>query len=374
MLSPALNAARHPLALLAALAATTGSPLAAQSDPFELPAGLTAQSVRLEEGPRLSEITVDGRTRARMVSLAGSGRELTIDADDARGAGLPVPDGATGPVKLAELDLYEWNYDSLRQRIAIKLFRKGDGDNLKDFAARADAASESRSLLALRVDYDLTATVAHGASSAGGLVSATLVYGNFAINSSVRASSDPLVGSPGLLRLDTTARLASPERGFSATLGDFVSAGSQSQRAVRMGGIQIASDFELRPDLITVPLPGFAGSVAVPTTIDVLAGDQRYQLGEVAPGDFTIRNVPSQPGRGEASVILRDALDREVVQTARFYVSDALLSPRTTGYAINAGFVRRQFGFASNDYGQFAATAYIRRGLSPFLTVEGSGE
>ena len=200
------------------------------------------------------------------------------------------------------------------------------------------------------------------------------MYGNFAINSSVRASSDPLVGSPGLLRLDTTARLASPERGFSATLGDFVSAGSQSQRAVRMGGIQIASDFELRPDLVTVPLPGFAGSVAVPTTIDVLAGDQRYQLGEVAPGDFTIRNVPSQPGRGEASVILRDALDREVVQTARFYVSDALLSPRTTGYAINAGFVRRRFGFASNDYGQFAATAYIRRGLSPFLTVEGSGE
>lgn len=370
----ARHAIRPPLALVAALAAIAGSPLAAQSDPFALPEGLTAQSVRPEEGPRLSEITVDGRSRARMVTLAGSGREMTIDADEARAAGLPVPESATGPVKLATLKLYEWKYDSLRQRLTVQLFRDGDGDNLKDFAARSEAASESRPLLALRVDYDLTATVAHRASSAGGLVSATVVYGNFALNSSVRATSDPQIGSPGLLRLDTAARLAIPAKGMAATVGDFVSAGSQSQRAVRMAGIQLASDFELRPDLVTVPLPGFSGNVAVPTTIDVLTGDQRYKLGEVAPGDFTVRNVPSQPGRGEASVILRDALGREVVQTARFYVSNTLLAPHTTGYAVNAGFVRRRYGFASNDYGQLAATAYVRRGLSPFLTVEGSGE
>jgi outer membrane usher protein FimD/PapC len=370
----ARRAVNPSLALIVALASVAGTPLAAQSDPFELPAGLTAQSVRPQEGPFLAEISVDGRSRARMVTLEGSGRELTIDADDARAAGLPVPDGATGPVKLAALHIYDWNYDSLRQRLTVQLFRTSEGENLKDFAARPGGASESRPLLALRVDYDLTATVSRRATNAGGLVSATVVYGNFALNTTARATSDPQVGSPGLLRLDTAARLASPERGFAATVGDFVSAGSQSQRAVRMGGIQIASDFELRPDLVTVPLPGFSGNVAVPTTIDVLAGDQRYTLGDVEPGEFTVRNVPSQPGRGEASVILRDALGREVVQSARFYVSNDLLAPHTTGFAVNAGFVRRRYGFASNDYGQLAATAYVRRGLSPSLTLEGSGE
>lgn len=374
MPSLARRAASPSLALIAALAAMAGSPAAAESDPFALPEGLTAQTVRPDEGPRLSEITVDGRSRARMVTVAGSGRALTIDADEARAAGLPVPAGAHGPVKLAELRLYQWTYDSLRQRLSVALFRHGDGDNLKDFAARGEAASESTPLLALRVDYDLTATLARGRSSAGGLVSATVVYGNFAVNSSARGASDPQPGAPRLLRLDTTARLALPGKALSISLGDFVSAGSQSQRAVRMGGVQLASDFALRPDLVTVPLPGFAGSVAVPTTIDVLAGDQRYSLGEVAPGDFTVRNVPSQPGRGEASVILRDALGREVVQTARFYVSDQLLAPRTTGYAVNAGFVRRRYGFASNDYGALAATAYVRRGLSPYVTLEASGE
>jgi fimbrial chaperone protein len=86
----ARRAVRPSLALIAALAAAAGSPLAAQSDPFELPAGLTAQSARPDDGPRLSEITVDGRSRSRMVSITGSGKELSVDADDARGAGLPV--------------------------------------------------------------------------------------------------------------------------------------------------------------------------------------------------------------------------------------------------------------------------------------------
>jgi outer membrane usher protein FimD/PapC len=370
----ARRAVRPSLALIAALAATAGSPLAAQSDPFALPEGLTAQSARPDDGPRLSEITVDGRSRTRMVTVSGSGRELAIEADDARAAGLPVPDNAAGPIKLSTLQLYQWDYDSLRQRLAVKLFRKGDGDNLKDFAARSQEASESRPLLALRIDYDLTATMSRRATSAGGLVSATVVYGNFALNTAVRASSDPQLGAPGLLRLETAARLAMPGSGLAATLGDFVSAGSQSQRAVRMGGLQVASDFALRPDLVTLPLPGFEGNVAVPTTIDVLAGDQRYKLGDVEPGEFTVRNVPSQPGRGEASVILRDALGREVVQTSRFYVSNELLSPRTTGFAVNAGFVRRRYGITSNDYGQLAATAFVRRGLSSTLTLEGSGE
>ncbi|GGE03823.1 hypothetical protein GCM10011515_24340 [Tsuneonella deserti] len=374
MPSLARLAARPSFAFLAAAAAVAGTPLAAQSDPFELPKGLTAQSVRPDDGPRLSEITVDGQAYPRMITVAGSGSDMTVEADDARAAGLPVPEGASGQVRLDALKIYKWNYDGLRQRLEVELFRNNDGENLKDFARRAETMSESRPLLALRVDYDLTATVSRRNSSVGGLVSATIVYGNFALDSTARATTDPEVGSPGLLRLDTVARFAMPDRGMAASIGDFVSAGSQSQRAVRMGGIQIASDFDLRPDLVTVPLPGFSGSVAVPTTVDVLTGDQRYSLGEVAPGDFSVRNVPTQPGRGEASVILRDALGREVVQTARFYVSDRLLAPRTTGYAVNAGFVRRRYGYENNDYGQLAATAYVRRGLSPRLTVEGSAE
>lgn|GEM_PF-3883426 len=127
MRSLALHAARPGFALLAAVSAAAGSPLAAQTDPFALPEGLTAQSVRPQEGPLLSEIVVDGRPKGRMVTVAGSGRERTIDADDARAAGLPVPEGATGAVKLATLKLYEWKFDSLRQRLTVALFNQNEG-------------------------------------------------------------------------------------------------------------------------------------------------------------------------------------------------------------------------------------------------------
>ena len=79
----------------------------------------------------------------------------------------PVPAGASGPLRLADLKVYEWSFDPLRQRLSVKLFKTGDNANLKDFATRRAEGSESRPLLALRLDYDLTATLAQGRSNAG---------------------------------------------------------------------------------------------------------------------------------------------------------------------------------------------------------------
>ncbi|MDE2434654.1 MAG: fimbrial biogenesis outer membrane usher protein [Sphingomonadales bacterium] len=130
----------------------------------------------------------------------------------------------------------------------------------------------------------------------------------------------------------------------------------------------------MRPDLVTTPLPAFTGQVSVPTGIDIITGDQRYSLGQVQPGEFTVRNVPSNAGRGEVSVIVRDALGRESIQNAKFYVSRALLAPGLREFAINTGFVRRRYGVRSNDYGPLAANLFYRRGLNSRLTVEGSAE
>ena len=53
------------LALLAAIvAALAGSPAAlAQDDPFALPKGVSARSIAANDGPGLSEISVDGRLK-----------------------------------------------------------------------------------------------------------------------------------------------------------------------------------------------------------------------------------------------------------------------------------------------------------------------
>ena len=364
------------LALLAVIsaAATGGSAALAQSDPFALPKGLTAQSVAANSGPGLSEIAVDDDVRTRLVELAWQQGVLTIDADAARAAGLPVPASAGGMIPLDAIKLGKWTFDSTHQRLDIQLLRKSDGDNLIDLSRPGRRDGESAPLIALRVDYDMMGTLARGRTDAGGLVAAALVRGNVAFTGGFQLASSPAPGTGNLLRLDTQLQIQFPRRGLTATAGDFFSAGGQSQRALRLGGLQIASDYSLRPDLITTALPSFTGQVAVPTGIDLINGDQRYKLGDIQPGEFTVRNVPASNGRGEVAVIVRDSLGREVIQSTRFYVSRNLLARNLSEFAVNTGFVRRRYGVRSMDYGPLAASAFYRRGISSRLTVEGTAE
>jgi outer membrane usher protein len=363
------------LALLAAVTAATCGPAAlAQSDPFALPKGLTAQSIAANSGPGLSEISVDNQVRSRLVELAWQNGVLAIDADAARAAGLPVPDSSGGMLPLGTIKLGKWAFDSNRQRLDVQLLRKSDGDNYIDLSHPGKMNGVSAPLTAFRIDYDLTGTLVRGRTDAAGLVGATLVRGNVALSGGFQLSSSPAPGMGHLLRLDTQLQIQFPRGGLTATVGDFFSAGGQSQRALRLGGLQIASDYSLRPDLVTIPLPSFTGQVAVPTGIDLINGDQRYKLGDIQPGEFTVRNVPASNGRGEVAVILRDALGRETIQSTRFYVSRNLLARNLSEFAVNAGFVRRRYGVRSLDYGPLTGSAFYRRGISSRLTVEGTAE
>lgn len=368
-------AAERLLACFVALAATIGGqPALAQSDPFALPKGITAQSVPARSGPGLSELSVDGETRARLVDLAWAGAALTIDADAARAAGLPVPADAKGRIALAALHLVGWRFDAVRQRLEIELYRNSDGGNFIDMTQAGPPDGTSAPLTAFQVDYDLTATVAKGRTAAAGQFNTVLSRGNVALLNAFQFTSTAPTGGSRFVRLDSQLQVLLPRAGIVATAGDFISAGGQSQRALRLGGLQIGSDYSLRPDLVINPLPSFTGQVAVPTGIDVISGDQRYKLGEVQPGEFTVRNVPASSGRGEVAVIVRDALGREVAQSTRFYASRDLLAPGIREFAANVGFVRRRYGIASNDYGPLAATAYYRRGITRGFTAEGTIE
>lgn len=364
------------LAFATGLAALGGTAAHAQADPFALPKTATAATVGdiAQSGPGLSEIEVDGRVLKRLVDLRGAAGALTIDADNARVAGLPVPDGVTGPVRLDTLKLYQWRFDQLRQRLVVRLLRKSDGANLRDFAAYEDEQAQRRTIAALRVDYDLNFSAGRGGTHGGGLVSGAFVKGDLAVVSSALVASGGAGKPPSARRLDSFVQVRLAGGGTVATAGDFISAGTSSQRPVRMGGLQIVSDFGHRPDMVTSPMPAFTGSVAVPTSLDILAGDQSYKLGTLEPGEFTVRNIPINPGRGSMAVLLRDPLGREVVQTVSFYQSNILLRPGLASYAMNAGFVRRRYAGDGDSYGPFAASAYYRRGLSPFLTLESSAE
>lgn len=375
MQSLSRRAASGLFAFVAGAAALTGTPATAQTDPFALPKSATAKAAQSAPvGPGLSEIEIDGRVYARLVELQGSGGALTIDAAGAQAAGLPVPDGTSGQIRLDTLKIYQWRFDALRQRLVVKRLRQSDGPNFRDFANRDHELAQRRTIAAIRVDYDLSLAAGRSGVHAGGLFSGALAKGDFAAVSTAQVVSGDNGAPVRVRRLDSFVQLRLPRGEAVATAGDFVSASSASQRPVRMAGLQLTSDFSHRLDMVTSPMPAFSGSVAVPTSLDILTGDQRYELGKLEPGEFTVRNIPTNPGRGSMTVLLKDSLGREVVRNVSFYQSSTLLKPGLQSFAVNAGFVRRRYGTDGDNYGPLAASAYYRRGLSPFLTLETSAE
>jgi outer membrane usher protein len=182
------------------------------------------------------------------------------------------------------------------------------------------------------------------------------------------------VGDP-FLRLDTTWSRSDPESLVTYRLGDFISGGLPWTRPIRMGGVQAQRNFGLRPDLITMPLPSFSGSAAVPSTVDVYVNNTKAYSGEVPAGPSQINNIPTVSGAGFARVVVRDASGRETTMNAPFYASASLLRPGTSDFSVEGGFARRNYGSISDDYWDSpVASLSWRYGLTDQLTLESHAE
>lgn len=365
--------------LIAALAGSIAPAAAQSADPFALPGNVTIADAVDLSGPGLSTIRIDGKDQENLVRLAWIDGTLHIDADDARTVGLPVSEDTNdtetgGYVPLDNFILAKWDFSQLDQTLIVKKFRKSDGVNYKDMGRPMRDPAEFRPMAAFLMDYDLTASAGASGSYAAGSFDARLARGDERLGTNFRVLSDPATGYNTVTRLNTALQMADRARGVTITVGDHITVGSNSQRPLRFGGIQIASDFALRPGIVSYPLPAFDGQVAVPTGIDLIINDKRFSAGELEAGEFAVRNVPVSPGRGEVSVVLRDELGREVVQTTKLYVSRELLRKGLWDGGVNIGTIRRNFGKRNADYRDLAATFLARRGLSDTLSLGASGE
>lgn len=66
-----------------------------------------------------------------------------------------------------------------------------------------------------------------------------------------------------------------------------------------MGGAMVERNFGLQPDLVTIPLAGFEGSAALPSTVEVFSDSIRAYSADVPAGPFSIRDLPlTGGGRG----------------------------------------------------------------------------
>ena len=155
-------------------------------------------------------------------------------------------------------------------------------------------------------------------------------------------------------------------------IGDIVTSSLAWNRSLRMGGFQWRSNFALRPDLVTFPIPALYGSAVVPSGVDVYINDVKRYSGDVPSGPFIAHTVPGTTGAGQATLITRDALGRTISTSVSLYVDPRMLAAGISSYSFEAGFLRRQYGLSSFSYDPHPAmSGAARYGLTDTLTVEG---
>ena len=218
------------------------------------------------------------------------------------------------------------------------------------------------------LNYTLLATRADTSTIGGG----SFELGAFGRRGSATttAVASTVAGKTDVKRLESTWTYAMPDRLATARAGDIVSRAGAWGNAVRYGGVQYATDFATQPNLVLTPGQFVAGQATVPSTVDVFVNNALVTQQAVKPGPFDITNIPPITGPGNVTLVIRDELGREQVITRPFYASPTLLRAGLTDFSYDLGFVRENFGIASDDYGPWVASGTYRRGISDRWTGE----
>jgi outer membrane usher protein len=125
---------------------------------------------------------------------------------------------------------------------------------------------------------------------------------------------------------------------------------------------------------MTSPRPKISGESSLPSTVELYVDNLLRMRREVPSGPFTIQDLPVINGQGDAQLVVRDILGREQVITKPFFTSSRLLKQGLQSYSYELGFVRKNFGIDSNNYGRLMAVGTHRLGYTEKFTGEVHGE
>jgi outer membrane usher protein len=327
------------------------------------------------------EVVVNGYDTGKIGEFVQRGTALLARPEELADLGIKVPPSQhVGPdklVPLSDLSGVSWAIDQSTQTMRITASADRLLPELLHVAGPAGQSVPVESGLGVTLNYDVTGTYLGSQSVGSGLFNLQAFSPWGVASSGLLTEAGEAVGGNGnysATRLDSTYTFSDPDSMRQYRLGDFITGGLNWTRPVRLGGAQIDIDFGTRPDLVTFPLPSVGGSVAVPSTVNVLVNGAQLLTREISPGPFQIPQLPVVTGAGSVSMTVTNALGRQVTTTQPFYASSTLLKPGLESYSAEIGAVRLNWGLISDDYGNLAGSLTYRRGLSRDLTIEAHAE
>ena len=296
---------------------------------------------------------------------------------DSLGFRLPPRAPGAGPdtlMQLARLPGFSYRLDERTQTISITVTANGLKPTELGPPESMASTLPVKSGLGAVVNYSLAGTYAEHHAVGEALLDARVFTPWAVAESSFTLTNAQGLQSAPVVRLDTSVTVSDTATLMQYTLGDFISSGLDWSRPVRLGGFQISTNFGIRPDLTTFPVPTISGEVAVPSSVDVLVNGIQELSQPVPPGPFEVRQLPVITGVGDVSVVTRDATGQQTTQTLQLYSSRQLVKPGLIDFSAELGFVRLNYGTVSDDYRAPAGSASIRLGLANWLTLEGHAE
>jgi outer membrane usher protein len=364
------------LALAGILAALPPGSAVAASPETERPASPSNSPERAEWETLLLAVMLNSApTHVLLTVLKLPDKRLLARASELRALRVQVDPGIVKDdlVALSAIPNLDFAYDEPSQTISLTV-----GDQaLKPYqielgtGRRVFDATQVHSTPGAIVNYSVYATRTRERTAVAGTVGLIGMIRGSAVTTDFNFNSDNRWDGKGLVRLDSSWRLIDPVAVRSYTIGDFASNALPWSNSVRLGGFQIASAFEQRPDIVTTPLPRFAGSAALPSTLDLYLDQQRIFSGEIPSGPFDIQSLPQVSG-GKVRLVTTDLNGRQVEIVRDYYYVSSQLRAGLLEYSVEAGFPRRDFGFASFSYdSNFSGSGSVRYGLTQATTVEG---
>ena len=343
-------------------------------DPRQTP--VPAQSLRLDVfvngvPTRLVEpfvLTPDGNLLAKPSDLEDIGIKVP---------GFPDP---SRPIDLRSLQGVSYRFSPTAQRIDFELSDKQRVAHVYDARPAGLRAPQPRSDYGVVTNYSIFGTTTNQLGSLPHFsgTNATLdtrAFSPFGEVSQTGIIGDTLFSKDTALRLDSTYSYSDPDRMLTGRAGDTISGGLVWTQPVRYAGMQLQRDFTLRSDLVTQPLPNVTGSAAVPSTVDVFVNSVKTYSQDVAPGPYSITNLPVVSGSGTAHVVVTETTGKTTDAAVPFFTAPTLLAKGLSDFSIDAGFARRNYGLLSDDYDKRPIGSAIGRyGLTEWLTLEGHGE
>ncbi|QXH48905.1 fimbria/pilus outer membrane usher protein [Pseudomonas xanthosomatis] len=343
----------------------------------ELPPPPTESAV-IADATLYLDLLVNQVGKAELVPVQQRAGRLYLPSEVLRDAGISLPGNPQGEVALDDIPGLHSDYDSQNQRLLLQVPPAWLPD--QQVGERGlYPASDTRTSFGALLNYD---AYLNDTDDGGTYLAAWNelrlfdTWGSFSTTGQWRQSFNGAQSDArqGFLRYDTTLRYTDEQRLLSYEVGDLVTGALPWTTSVRVGGLQLSRDFGARPDLVTYPLPAFAGEAAVPTSLDLFINGYKASSTDLQPGPYSLTNVPFINGAGEAVVVTTDALGRQVSTTLPFYVTSSLLAKGLSDFSLAAGSLRRDYAVRDFAYGPGVASASLRHGLSDFFTLETHAE